>query len=159
LWDEIGWQGVKAVMEAAIAAKYKHCDSVRLWKAKCEDEGVRLVCKFLQTSKSVNVLELLDAELTTLGCEFLSQTLHSSAEVPLLVLKLDHNPIGAAGMKALAQGLSMNKTLELVSLTYCSIDKEGANSLFEIVIYTQSGLKELNVTGNLLGDEGVVKVL
>ena len=102
LWDEIGWQGVKALMEAAIAAKYKHCDSVRLWKAKCEDEGVRLVCKFLQASKSVNVLELLDAELTTLGCEFLSQTLHCSAEVPLLVLKLDHNPIGAAGMKALA---------------------------------------------------------
>jgi len=78
MWDEVGWQGVKALMEAAIQAKYKHCDSIRLWKAKCEDEGVRLICKFLMQCKSVQCLELLDANVSFLGCEFISQALHSS---------------------------------------------------------------------------------
>jgi Ran GTPase-activating protein (RanGAP) involved in mRNA processing and transport len=89
-------------MDAAIQVKYKHCDSVRLWKAKCEDEGVRLVCNFLLQSKSIKVLELLDAELSMLGCEFLSNILPMQAEVPLLVLKLDHNPIGSEGIKILS---------------------------------------------------------
>ena len=119
MWDEVGWQGVKALMDAAISVKYKHCDSVRLWKAKCEDEGVRLVCSFMQNAKTVKVLELLDAEISTLGCEFLAQSLHNAADLPLMVLKLDHNPLGAEGMKALSKGLAMNKTLEYVSLTYC----------------------------------------
>lgn len=34
-------------MEACIQAKYKHCESIRLWKTKCEDEGVREVVKYL----------------------------------------------------------------------------------------------------------------
>ena len=74
------------------------------------------------------------------------------------MLKLDHNPIGSEGIKMLSRGLAMNKSLELVSLTYCKIDKEGADALFEIVIYTQSQLKELNLTGNLLENEGVIRV-
>lgn len=123
-------------MDAAIQVKYKHCDSIRLWKAKCEDEGVRLICKFLVQSKSVNVLELLDAELSVLGCEFLASTLHHSADVPLLILKLDHNPLQSAGMQALAKGLACNKTIKALSLTYCQIDPVGARALFEVVIYT-----------------------
>ena len=79
---------------------------------------------------------MLDAELSILGCEFISNILPIQADVPLIVLKLDHNPIGSEGIKILSQGLAMNKTLELVSLTYCKIDKEGADAIFEIVIYT-----------------------
>jgi len=47
MWDEIGWQGVRALMDAAVQVKYKHCSSIRLWKAKCEDEGVRQITKFI----------------------------------------------------------------------------------------------------------------
>lgn len=61
LWDEIGWQGIRALMEAASMANYKHCTSVRLWRTKCEDEGVRLIAKFLCQAKTVACLEILDA--------------------------------------------------------------------------------------------------
>ena len=35
VWNEIGWQGTKAIVDAMITANYKHCESIRLWKAKC----------------------------------------------------------------------------------------------------------------------------
>jgi hypothetical protein len=50
-------------------------------------------------------------------------------------VKLDHNDIGAAGVRALAEGLAVNKSLLSLSLTYCNIDQEGARPLFEILIY------------------------
>lgn len=39
------------------------------------------------------------------------------------------------------------------------IDKEAAQALFEIFIYTRSALEEVNLSGNMLGNEGVCKVL
>jgi len=51
-------------------------------------------------------------------------------------LKLDHNPFGAAGAKALANGVALNKQLKALSLTYCQIDSEGADAIFSILIYT-----------------------
>lgn len=51
---------------------------------------------------------------------------------------MDHNEIGGEGVTALALGLSINKSLLSLSLTYCNIDVTGARALFEILIYTQS---------------------
>jgi len=58
---------------------YPHCKSVRLWKTYCEDEGVRGVCTFVESAKSVTVLELLDNKITALGCEFIAKALHPKA--------------------------------------------------------------------------------
>ena len=124
-----------ALMQAAEAIKYKHCNSIRLWKTKCEDEGVRWIAKYLVAIKTVLCLELLDANMTSGGCEILGSILHQKYELNLLVLKLDHNPIGSKGLKALAKGISSNKTLSVLTLTYCKIDKDAAESLFEICIY------------------------
>lgn len=77
----------------------------------------------------------------------------------MIILKLDHNPIGADGLKELANGLCFNKCLKSLSLTFCGIGVEGAQSLYEMLIYQSSALLELNLSGNLLKDEGVVKVL
>jgi hypothetical protein len=62
-------------------------------------------------------------------------------------------------MKRLASGLSLNKTLTSVSLTYCNIDADGARALFEVLIFTKSTLEELNLTGNHLRNEGITVVL
>jgi Ran GTPase-activating protein (RanGAP) involved in mRNA processing and transport len=59
----------------------------------------------------------------------------------------------------LSKGLTMNKNLEELSLTYCNIDAEGARPLLEILIYTKSGLKRLNLTGNHLRNEGIMELL
>lgn len=76
-----------------------------------------------------------------------------------MLLKLDHNPFGSAGMIKLAEGLSINSSLEHLSLTYCNIDEQGARAIFDILIFTKSKLKELNLSGNHLRNDGVIMVL
>lgn len=117
---------------------YPHCRSIRLWKNYCEDEGVRAVCSFVEFAKSVIALEILDNKITPLGCEFISRAIHPKANTSITILKLDHNPIGSEGLRRLSEGLSINKSIQQLSLTYCDIDAEGARSLFEILIFTKS---------------------
>jgi Ran GTPase-activating protein (RanGAP) involved in mRNA processing and transport len=105
------------------------------------------------------VVELLDNRITPLGCEFLSSTVHPKSNTGIQVLKLDHNNFGSEGVKRLADGLSLNKSITSLSLTYCNIDADASRSLFEILIFTKSGLEELNLTGNHLRNEGVNIVL
>ena len=146
-------------MDSLRAVSYPHCRSIRLWKTYCEDEGVRAVCQFIQVAKGVSVLELLDNKITPLGCEFISQAIHPNSNTALLVLKLDHNEFGSEGMKKLSDGLSLNKSLTILSLTYCNIDYLGARAIFELLIFTKSGLEELNLTGNHLRNEGIIILL
>ena len=82
------------------------------------------------------MLELLDNKITPLGCEHIGRLLMPASKSNLTHLKLDHNAFGAEGLKWLAEGLSMNKNIVQLSLTYCNIDETGARSLFEILIYT-----------------------
>ena len=62
-------------------------------------------------------------------------------------------------MIALSDGLAVNPVLRMLSLTYCGITAEGAEALFEIMIYTRSALEEVNLSGNLLMNEGVITLL
>jgi hypothetical protein len=77
---------------------YPHCKSIRFWKTYCEDEGVRAICQYLELGKPVATLELLDNKITPLGCEFISRALQPKMNPSLLVLKLDHNEFGSAGV-------------------------------------------------------------
>lgn len=83
-------------------------------------------------------MELLDNKITSLGCEFIGKLLHPKVNSSITILKLDHNDIGSAGVRHLAEGLAVNKSLQSLSLTYCNIDANGARPLFDILIYTQS---------------------
>lgn len=159
IWDEIGWQGVKALMESLKSVDYQHCISLRLWKTDCEDEGVRAIVDWLATNSTVRMLELLENKITPLGCDFISRVLAPECNSALTILKLDHNDIGSEGIMNLSKGLVMNKTLEELSLTYCNIEADGARAIFDFLIYTKSGLKKLNLTGNHLRNEGIRKVL
>ena len=62
-------------------------------------------------------------------------------------------------MIALSEGLAVNPVLRVLSLTYCGIDSQGAEALFEILIYSRSALEEVNLSGNLLMNEGIVFLL
>lgn len=80
-------------------------------------------------------MELLDCGITTLGCEFLNRIFTPRTGGALQLVKLDHNPIGNEGANIIAQGLSLNNEISLLSLQYCEIGPEGAQGLFEIIIY------------------------
>ena len=62
-------------------------------------------------------------------------------------------------MIALSEGLAVNPVLRMLSLTYCGIDSQGAEALFEILIYSRSALEEVNLSGNLLMNEGIIVLL
>ena len=47
IWEELGWAGVRAIMDSLRQVMYPHCRSIRLWKTYCEDEGVRAVSQFV----------------------------------------------------------------------------------------------------------------
>ena len=104
-------------------------------------------------------MELLDNGITPRGCEHIAKALHPKNPTDIQVLKLDHNLFGWEGMAYLAEGLAVNSTLRLLSLTYCGIDAQGADSLFQILIYTRSALEEVNLSGNCLSNAGVITVL
>ena len=47
MWEEIGPVGVRAILDSMTELNYKHCKSLRLWKVKAEDEGVRCICNYM----------------------------------------------------------------------------------------------------------------
>ena len=77
----------------------------------------------------------------------------------MLQVRIDHNDFGSEGLKFLTEGLSQNKNVSILSLTYCNIDEKGARSLFEILIYQQSALEDIDLSGNHLRNDGVIEVL
>ena len=103
-------------------------------------------------------MELLDCAITPLGCEQLNRAFTTKVGGCLQMIKLDHNPIGDEGMNILAQSLGYNPDVNLLSLTYCEIGPIGAEGLFEIIIYQNSKMIELGLTGNPLKDEGIIKI-
>ena len=135
-WEELGWVGVKAMTESLKQIGYPHCQSIRLWKTYCEDEGLRAICEFITKTLTCLCLELIDNKITALGCEFLGKTLKPGVACPPIVfLKLDHNLFGSAGCNALCEGLKTNEMIKTLSLAYCGIDHEGSRSLFEVLIF------------------------
>ena len=74
-------------------------------------------------------------------------------------MKLDHNPFGSAGLNALVKGIHSNEFLKHLSFTYCHLDADYSQSIFELLIYSKSKVEELYLTGNELKNEGVIKVM
>ena len=58
----------------------------------------------------------------------------------------------------MAQNLGNNSQIQILSLTYCQIGVEGAHGLFEIIIYQNSKILELGLTGNPILNEGAIKI-
>ena len=53
----------------------------------------------------------------------------------------------------------MNCILEVLSLKYCDIDKDAADALNTIIIYSKSALKELHLQGNHMGNIGMAGII
>jgi len=77
----------------------------------------------------------------------------------LLTLKLDYNnTLGSDGIIALAKGLKLNSTLQVLSLKFCGIDEKGGNALSEIIAFPRTAMQTLNLEGNHLCGEGLKRM-
>ena len=100
------------ILSREVVIRLDTLKSIRLWRVKAADEGVRSIANYLQGNKTVTILDLMDNGITALGitvlnlgCEFLGKALHPSSNQTLQKLMLDHNSIGTDGLKNLCQGM------------------------------------------------------
>jgi|JI6StandDraft_1071083.scaffolds.fasta_scaffold25571_6 Ran GTPase-activating protein (RanGAP) involved in mRNA processing and transport len=157
MWEEIGPVNIRAIMDTFSEIAYKHLKTIRLWKVKAEDEGVRSICNYIEKAQTIEYLDLLDNDISPLGCEFLGKVLGPNS--PIVKLKLDHNCFGTEGLRNLTGGLSKNSTIEKLSLKYCKIDQFGSKYLQDILANINSKLKSIKLQGNPLKNEGVFQLL
>ena len=158
-WEYIGPDGIRALADALRDTNYVHLRSFRCWKAGAEDEGTRSIAQYMRMTPSILTLELMECGLTSLACEFLGRLLSPEVNCPLQTLRLDHNNIGNEGVINLAKGLSMNSELKTLTMSYCNFDEKAAKPLLQILIFQDSGILDLDLQGNRLGNQGCCFVL
>ena len=93
------------------------------------------MCDYITKSFQIRLLEIMDCKLSPLSCDFIGRFLGPDIKHTLASLKLDHSAIGDAGMMNLSKGLSMNSTLQYLSLAFCDITAVGARGLMEALIF------------------------
>ena len=61
---------VRALFEAMTDIKYYKFKRVKLWKSDIRDEGLRHICKYLDSVKAnmVETLDVLENKISPLGC-------------------------------------------------------------------------------------------
>ena len=158
LWDDVGPEGIRVLADTLRDMDYKLLRQIRFWGARIEDEGLRSLCQFLDNNHTIVHLELKGCGVTSLGCNFLFTTLGYKIRSSIAILKLDHNNIGSDGCNKLSEALAMNGTVTELSLTYCNLEAEAANGLFEALIFVNTSIRELDLTGNYLRNQGAVTI-
>ena len=85
---------------------YKHLEILILSNLKTYDEGLKYICDYMKTAKTIKQLELEINQITPLGCGYLGDALKPSYGVPILKLNLSYNKFGTAGLAELSKGLA-----------------------------------------------------
>lgn len=122
-WEEVGLAGTQAIFESFCQhGGYKHLEIVILSNLKTYDEGLKSLCKYMETAKTIKQLELEINQISPIGCTYLGNALSPRNLVPTTKLNLSYNKFGSEGLKNLAKGLAENGTLEQLVLNGCEID-------------------------------------
>ncbi|XP_062389019.1 ribonuclease inhibitor-like [Sardina pilchardus] len=103
--------------------------------------------------KQPHTLRLSGCELKKDICDILAEAMEMPSS-QLKKLDLSYNPLKDAGVEKILQALLSKKCeLETLRLCACHITETSCATLAKVL--QQSSLRELDLSGNLLGDEGV----
>ncbi|XP_072599284.1 V-set and immunoglobulin domain-containing protein 1 isoform X2 [Vulpes vulpes] len=118
------------------------------------DTGVQHLCEGLQHTKGIlENLVLSECSLSAACCESLSQVLSSSRSLTRLLLI--NNKIEDLGLKLLCEGLKQpDCPLKDLALWTCHLTGECCQDLCN-ALYTNQYLRDLDLSDNALGDEGM----
>eukprot|EP00071_Canis_lupus_P037879 XP_022271436.1 NACHT, LRR and PYD domains-containing protein 3 isoform X2 [Canis lupus familiaris] len=118
------------------------------------DTGVQHLCEGLQHTKGIlENLVLSECSLSAACCESLSQVLSSSRSLTRLLLI--NNKIEDLGLKLLCEGLKQpDCPLKDLALWTCHLTGECCQDLCN-ALYTNEYLRDLDLSDNALGDEGM----
>ncbi|XP_059411528.1 uncharacterized protein LOC132144948 isoform X2 [Carassius carassius] len=111
--------------------------------------------KLLPVIKESRLVQLSDCGVTDEGCAALASALRSNPS-HLRDLDLSANKLGLSGGNLLSDGLKdPHCKLETLWLYDCGVTYEGCAALASALRSNPSHLRELNLTGNKLGEPGV----
>ncbi len=125
MWGEIGPICARSFMDSLSDLNYMHLKKIRIWKANLMDEGLRAICNFMEKCNTLQYLDLMENNITELGCEFLAKVMINPNN-KVTKLRLDNNKIGLKGIAVLAEGLRQNDTIQKLSICYCNIPTAGS---------------------------------
>ena len=159
LWEETNPNATRVVFESLGQIGINTIRSLRLWKIQAGDEGIRALCAYLQINKELDVLDLLDNGITSLGCRFLGDCFGEQFSVlQIKKLMLDHNLIADKGLQLLVDGLRRSPFISELSLSYCGLTEKSAAPLQQMLMFVNTNLESLNLQGNVLGREGTFQL-
>ncbi|XP_048051933.1 NACHT, LRR and PYD domains-containing protein 12-like isoform X5 [Megalobrama amblycephala] len=115
------------------------------------DEVLQKLLPVVEASRSA---ELIQCNITSEGCAALGSALRSNSH--LRELGLSHNNIQDEGLTLLSDGLKdPHCKLKKLMLSQCNITAEGCAALTS-ALRSNSHLRELDLSGNKIGDEGLM---
>ena len=56
-------------MDGLTDLQYPYLKKIRFWKIDLQDEGVRVICNYVEKVNSLEYLDLMDNKVTPLGCD------------------------------------------------------------------------------------------
>ncbi|XP_051978400.1 NACHT, LRR and PYD domains-containing protein 3-like [Xyrauchen texanus] len=141
-----------AVMASALRSNPSHLRELDLSGNEIGDSGVMLLSNGLDKLHcKLEILRLRYCGVTHEGCAALASALTSH----LRELDLSGNKLGDSGVKLLSAGLENHQCkVEILRLRYCGVNDEGC-AVLASALSNHSHLRELNLSGNKLGDSGV----
>ncbi|KAG1955358.1 ribonuclease inhibitor-like [Pimephales promelas] len=141
---------------AAVLGSDTNLKELNMNNNKLQDSGVKLLCTGLKNIKcKLEILRLSCCEMTDEGCSDVTSALKSNPS-HLRELDLSVNILGDSGVKNLSD-LLMNPqfNLEKLHLSDCSITEKQSLILTSALKSNPSHLRELDLSGNKLGNIGV----
>ncbi|XP_051741040.1 ribonuclease inhibitor-like isoform X2 [Ctenopharyngodon idella] len=143
-------------LASALCSNPSHLRELDLSDNYLIKSGLKMLSDLLKDPNcTLNTLKLCSCGVTDEGCGYLASALRSNPS-HLRDLDLSFNNLGESGLKIISDGLKdPNCTLNTLKLYRCEVTDEGCGYLASALRLNPSHLRELDLSGNNLGESGL----
>uniref|UniRef100_A0A8C1RFL7 NACHT domain-containing protein n=1 Tax=Cyprinus carpio TaxID=7962 RepID=A0A8C1RFL7_CYPCA len=143
-------------LASALRSNPSHLRNLALDRNKLGYSGIKMLSGLLENPQNnLDTLSLIGCDVSERGCFVLASTFKVKSS-HLKVLDLYGNSLGDSGVWHLATGLeNPNCKIETLRLMYCEMTNVSCTSLALVLKLSASLLRELDLSGNKLGDAGL----
>ncbi|CRG97390.1 conserved Plasmodium protein, unknown function [Plasmodium gallinaceum] len=107
---------------------------------------------------NINSLSIFNSNVDINGIILLSKSLYDNNYSKIENLSIDCNPLTFDCVKYLSFSLCNYNNLKNLSFQYCNLKNDSIKYIIDIIIYLNSSLRTLNLSGNNFTSEGMSKL-